>query len=412
MANNRRKDKTGKVLRKGETQRADNAYMYRWTNGEGKRECLYANTLNELREMEEVIEKEKAMGISRKGYTLESQIERYLKTKRGLADSTRENYKYYFEHLIKDSKIGKTKVVDIKKSDMLLFYNSLIERELSAGTVKIVHKIIHPAFQLACDDDVIVKNPADGCMKDYAEEAEKKYALTVEEENEFLDRIQSRARMKRYYPMYAILLKTGLRISEAVGLTWNDVDMWNKMIDVNHQIQYRKVRGGMKLYAGETKTNAGKRTIPMTEEVHGLFLEQKKVCLQTKKDSGFEVGGYKDFVFVSHMTGKCMHHNSVRRMMKSIVDMNAEREVKLPDISPHILRHTACSRWAEAGCDVKILQYLMGQTDIKTTMQVYNHADLERVKRAMDKLEKLDSTREKAASKFTPIFTPISRKYM
>lgn len=82
----------------------------------------------------------------------------------------------------------------------------------------------------------------------------------------------------------------------------------------------------------------------------------------TKKEPDFEVDGYKDFVFISHMTGKCMNHNNVRRMMRSIVDMNAEREIQLPNISPHILRHTACCRFAESGCDLKGLQYLMGQT--------------------------------------------------
>lgn len=409
---NKRKDKTGKVLKKGETQRANNTYMYRWINSEGKRECIYAPTLNELREMEDAIEKERVMGISRKGYTLEDQVERYLNTKRGLADSTRENYKYYFEHVIKNSRIGRTKVIDIKKSDMLLFYNSLIEQGLSVGTIKIIHKIIHPAFQLACDDNVIAKNPADDCMKDYTEEIEKKYALTVEEEKEFLDRIKLRSRMKRYYPMYAIMMKTGLRISEAIGLTWNDVDMWNKLIHVNHQVQYRKVQGNMKLYACDTKTNAGKRSIPMTDEVYRLFLEQKKVWLQTKKNPDFEVDGYKDFVFVSHITGKCMHHNSIRRMMRAIVDMNTEREVKLPDISPHILRHTACSRLAEAGCDIKVLQYLMGQTDIKTTMQVYNHADLDRVKRTLERLENADSEADKRTPQLTPKLTPFARKYM
>ena len=73
--------------------------------------------------------------------------------------------------------------------------------------------------------------------------------------------------------------------------------------------------------------------------------------------------------------------------MKSIVDMNCEREVQLPNVSPHILRHTACCRFAESGCDIKVLQYLMGQTDVKTTMRVYNHVDLGRVKRELDKLQ-------------------------
>lgn len=397
----KRKDRSGKVLKKGESQRKDNTYMYRWVNKDGSKGCVYARTLSELREFEEDINREMAMGISRKTYTLNEQIERYLKTKISLADSTKENYKYYYAHVIKDNQLGKAKIVDIRKSDILLFYNSLTEQGLSVGTIKIIHKIIRPALQLACDDNVIVKNPADGCTKEYTEELEKKYALSFDEEKEFLDRIKARPRMKRYYPMYAILLKTGLRISEAIGLTWDDIDMEQREISVNHQVQYRKIQGEMKRYANDTKTSAGNRTIPMTDEVYYLFVEQRKVWMMTKKCSDFEVDGYKDFVFLSHMTGKCMNHSNVRRMMKTIVDMNDEREIKLPNISPHILRHTACCRYAESGCDLKVLQYLMGQTDIRITMGVYNHVDLGRVKRELDKLKTLDQAADKFTHKFT-----------
>lgn len=409
---NKRKDKSGKVLKKGESQRKDNTYMYRWVGNDGKPGCIYARSLSELREMEKEINKEIAMGISRKTYSLNEQIERYLKTKVNLAGSTRENYRYYFEHVLRESSIGKAKVIDIRKSDVLLFYNSLFEQGLSIGTIKIIHKIVRPALQLACDDNVIAKNPADGCTKEYVEDIEKKYALTFEEEKEFLDRIQMRQRMKRYYPMYAILIQTGLRISEAIGLTWHDIDMDKKEIHINHQVQYRKIQGDMKLYANSTKTDAGNRIIPMTDKVYRLFIEQKKVWLMTKKDPDFEVNGYKDFVFVSHMTGKCMNHNSIRRMMKAIVEMNGEREIQLPNISPHILRHTACCRYAESGCDIKVLQYLMGQTDIKTTMRVYNHVDLGRVKRELDKLENPSKHTEKTTSEFTQKFTHFASKSM
>ena len=404
----KRKDHKGRVLKKGESQRKDNTYMYRWTSNNGKRECIYARTLTELRELEKEVDREIAIGICRNSYTLNEQIERYLKTKVSLANSTRENYKYYFEHIIQESQLGNAKVVDIRKSDILLFYNNLKEQGLRVGTIKIIHKIIRPAFQLACDDNVIVKNPADGCTKEYVEDIEKKYALTFEEEGEFLDRIKMRPRMERYFPMYAIMLQTGLRISELIGLTWNDIDMDKREISVNHQVQYRMVQGDMKLYANDTKTNAGNRIIPMTNDVYSLFSEQKKVWMKTKKDPDFEVDGYKNFVFVSHVTGKCMNHNSIRRMMRKIVNMNSEREIQLPNISPHILRHTACCRYAESGCDIKVLQYLMGQTDIRTTMRVYNHVDLGRVKRELDKLEMLNIQ----PKNFTPNFTPFASKYM
>ena len=401
----KRKDNKNRVLKKGETQRKDLTYMYRWTNHKGEREYVYASTLEELRKIEEKIAKEMINGISRTNITLNEQIELYLKIKNNLAIATRENYQYYYKHSIKESRIGRMKVIDLKKSDILLFYKELSEEEnYSPGTIKILHKIIHLALDLACDDNVIGKNPSDGCTKEYAEGEEKKYALTPEEEVEFLERILLRPKMKRYYPLYAIMLKTGLRISEAVGLTWDDVDLINRKIDINHQVQYRQNKGKMQFYADATKTNAGKRIIPMTDEVYELFMEQRKVWFQSKKDSEFEVDGYKNFVFLSHVTGRCMIHNNVRRMLRSIVSMNNKREVQLPDISPHILRHTCTTRLAEAGCDIKVLQYIIGHTDIRTTMRVYNHVDEGRVKREMDKLEEL-------GKKLTPESTPIYTKF-
>lgn len=399
MENVKRKDNQGRILRKGESQRKDLSYVYRWTDVKGKRNQVYASTLNELRKKEEKINKEISIGITRTNITLEEQIKIYLATKVNLENSTMENYIFYFKHSIKGSQLGKMKITDIKKSDILLFYNYLYrEKNYKPGTIKILQKLIRPSLQLACDDDIIFKNPANGCTKDYSECQEKKYALTFDEEKEFLDRIKSRPRMKRYYPMYAIILKTGLRISEAVGLTWEDVDMSKKQISVNHQVQYRMYHGEkVQFYVNTPKTKAGIRIIPMTDEVHKLFLEQRKVWMQTKKDPDFEIDGYNNFVFVSHMTGRCMNHGNIRRSMRDIVNMNSDREVQLPPISPHILRHTTCCRLAESGCDIKVLQCLMGHEDIRTTMKVYNHADQERIKREIDRLEILKSS--------TPIYT-------
>lgn len=91
-------------------------------------------------------------------------------------------------------------------------------------------------------------------------------------------------------------------------------------------------------------------------------------------------------------------------MLRSIVSMNDKREIQLPDISPHILRHTCTTRLAEAGCDIKVLQYIIGHTDIRTTMRVYKHVDEERIKREMDKLEEF-------GKKLTPNSTPIYTKW-
>lgn len=394
----KRKDSKGRILKKGESQRDNDTYMYRWIDNRGIRKCIYAKSLDELRKKEDEISKEMMVGVSRTSMTLNEQTETYLNLKVKFAASTRENYWYYYKHSIKDSRVGQMKVIDLRKSDILRFYKSLSDKGLSPGTIKILHKIIHPALQLACDDNLIYKNPSEDCTKEYSDDMEKKYALTFEEEKEFLDRVLARRTMARYYPLYAILFKTGLRISELIGLTWSDVDMEKREIDINHQVQYRKVNGKSLFYATDTKTEAGNRVIPMNDEVYKLFLEQRKEWFKMKKDLDFEVDGYRDFVFISHTSGKCLYPASIRKMMKTLSDMNDVREIQIPNVSPHICRHTALTRLAEAGCDIKVLQYLFGHTDIRTTMRVYNHVDTERIKREMAKLEELNKTYTKLAS--------------
>ncbi len=384
----KRFDSKHKLLKKGERERKDGNYSFRWTDRNGKRQEVYASSLDDLRKQEEKIQLELIQGVTREGSTLNEQIERYFQTKVKLKKSTISNYRYYYNHIIHDSWLGQSKILDIKKSDILLFYRYLSEDYgLSAGTIKIIQKIIRPALQLAVDDDVLFKNPANGCTKDYTEEPEKKYALTVEESREFLDRILLRPRMKRYYPFYAILLKTGLRIGEAIGLTWSNVNFEERTITINHQIQCRAIDGKMTWYSETPKTRAGARTIPMTDAVYDLFIQQRKEWLKINKDPNFSVGGYSDFVFLSHSTGNCLQPNSVRRMMRNLVSMNDEREIQLPPISPHILRHTAITRLAEAGCEIKVLQYVFGQSDIRVTMQVYNHVNKDRVSKEIARLE-------------------------
>lgn len=100
-----------------------------------------------------------------------------------------------------------------------------------------------------------------------------------------------------------------------------------------------------------------------------------------KKDPDFEVDGYKNFIFLSKTTGRNLYPVNIRKTLQRIVNMNDTREIQLPNITPHIFRHTTCTRYAEAGMDIKTNQYLLGQSDVKTTIKVYNHVDMERTKR-------------------------------
>lgn len=388
---NSRKDNKGRVLKKGENQRKDGTYMYRWTDIEKQRRCIYAKTLNGLREEEKKINSEISNGISRSKVSLNQQIELYLSTKVGIEPSTYSNYTYYYKHTIKNSFLGNMCINDIKKSHILKFYKDCHDNNMANSTIAILQKIIRPSLQLAVDSDMLLKNPANNCLKDYTVEKEIKYAMSFEEENEFLTRFDICIDARFYKPLACIILYTGMRISEALGLTWDDVDMNAKTININHQMMCSNINGKLLQYCTDnTKTTSGARTIPMNDMAYKYMLEQKKNWMSCKKVPDFSIDGYSNFVFLSYRTGKVVRHAVIRRLFRRLVrEYNPIREIQLPAISPHILRHTYCTRLAESGTDLKTMQYLMGHTDIKTTMEVYNHVNKYRLDKELDKINSL-----------------------
>lgn len=383
----RRKDNKGRVLNTGESQRKNLTYMYRWEDLKGKKKTIYAKTLNELREKEKEIQNELLKGISRSDSTLNEQIEFYLNSKKDLAYSTHYNYVKYYEKHIKNSVLGNMEIYKIKKSDVIKFYMKCSENGLKKGSILILHKIIHPSLELAIDDEIIQRNPSYGCTKNLPNDLEQGYALTIEEQKEFISRIRSSPKMRRYAPMYEIDLQLGLRLGELLGLTWQDVDFEESIVHINHQIQYRPINDKAQFYITSLKTEGSYRDIPMSKKVLSLFKEQRKIWMATCKDINFKVDGYENFIFLSNMTGKVVYPANIRRQMKRIAQMD-KIDVDLPqNLHPHILRHTACTRMAESSIDIRTLQYLMGHSKLETTMKIYNHVDMDRVKRELEKIE-------------------------
>ena len=385
-----RKDNKGRVLNSGESQRKNGLYMYRWVDFNKKRQCIYAKTLNDLRKKEKDIQFERLQGVTRENMTLNELIEVYISTKANIAPSTRTNYTYYYNHSIKDSVIGNMSITNIKKADILFFYKSLQNSGMANNTIAIIQKIIHPALQLAVDSDMLYKNASDRCLKEYATSKEIKYALSHEQEIEFIDRFDLMADSLYYKPLACIVLYTGMRISEALGLTWNDIDMQNKTININHQLLCRNIDGKLKLYCSKTKTKSGARIIPMNDLTYKYMIEQKRRWTFCRKVDNEEIDGYSNFIFLNYRTGKVVRHAVIRRLFRKIVrEYNKTRNIQLPAVSPHILRHTYCTRLAEAGTDLKAMQYLMGHNDINTTLSVYNHINKDRLITEVNKINVL-----------------------
>ena len=400
-----RKDLRGRSLRKGEVQRqSDKRYMYTYRDPLGRRKYIYAMDLAELREKEAKLMKDQLDGLDlyvAGKASLNETFDRYMSAKYNLRESTRSAYEYTYDHYVRDT-FGRKRIAEIKYSDVLQFYYYLLnQKEISLGTLDSIHCLLHPTFQLAVRDEIIRKNPTDGVMKEISRESGKnrgvRHALTVQQQRAFMEYIANHPIYFHWWPMFTILLGTGCRIGEALGLRWQDLDFENRVISINHSLVYYQTRDSKKcmLRVSLPKTEAGIRTIPMLDIVKDAF----EMLHEEQEENGFnetEIDGMTGFIFCNRFGG-VPNPQTVNHTIKRILNQyNADEVVRakkerrepiiLPDFSCHHLRHTFCKRVCEHETNLKVIQAIMGHKNIETTMDIYAEATEEKKQESFENL--------------------------
>ena len=385
---NRRLDKNRITLRKGESQRKDGIYCYRW-NTHGKRHYIYAGTLEELRQKETELTVDQFEGTrTDKQYTtVNDMFDLWCELKRGLKDNTFQNYKYMYNMFVRNG-FGRFKIVSVKKSDVKKFYNNMAdEKILKISTIDTIHNILHQVFALAVDDNYIRTNPTDSMLKELKQShnfaVEKRMALTIEEQNLFINFLKSNAKYNHWYPIFAVMLGTGMRVGEIVGLRWYDLDFKDNTISVNHTLVYynKGDNNGCSFAINSPKTQAGVRTIPMLKSVKEAFLLEKEYQKEAGLSCSARIGGFKDFIFINRF-GNVQHQGTLNKAIKRIIrdcndavlEKGEEDAVLLPPFSCHTLRHTFATRMCENKVNIKVIQEVLGHEDFTTTMDIYTDA--------------------------------------
>ena len=375
-------------LRKGESEHSTGGYQYRWTDAQGKRRSIFAYTLQELREMEAGIQQDQHEKIEAEAQQLivEDIFNMWSELKRGIKDNTLQNYKFLYKQYIAP-RLGRQKITSIVKSDVKRFYNSLADEKcLSINTIDSIHNLLHQIFEMAVDDAYLRRNPTDNALKELRQvralKGEKRHALTIKEQELFLTYLKKSPQYQHWYPIFAFLIGTGLRVGEAIGLRWCDIDLNSGIIDVNHTLVYYKhAVNGCYSNIHTPKTRSGNRKVPMMDFV--------KEAIQQERMNQFAAGirckaiidGYTDFVFLNRF-GNPQHQGTLNKALKRIVrDCNdaillvgKKNPVLLPYFSCHSLRHTFATRLCEAGVNVKVIQDILGHADVSTTLDIYAEA--------------------------------------
>ena len=405
-ARSKRKDSDGRVLKKGERQIGKSkGYEYRYTDRFGKRQSIYAPSLDELREKIEDSKRQKELFITNdaRKMTMNNLYALWKSVKRGLKESTFHNYQYMYEKFAMDT-IGNAKILELKRSDLKTFYNQLYENGMKAATIDNVHCVIHQMLELAVDDDIIRYNPADKALKElmneHARESKKVSALTAEEEVLFASYLRTSNEHRHWYPIFIVMMMAGLRVGEVTALQWEDIDFENDYIRVNKTlVNYRNMDDHKcHLVMNKTKTRAGERKVEMISMVKEAFEQEKQYQESHGITCCANVEGYDDFVFLNRF-GLTYAQTTLNAALKNIVkDCNeqvldnakpGQKPLLLPSIHCHMLRHTFGTRLNEANINIKAMQALLGHSDIETTMQIYVDASKKIMKRATDDYEKL-----------------------
>ncbi|HJH50486.1 site-specific integrase [Merdimonas faecis] len=393
----RRRDHKNRILRNGESQRKDGRYAFKYVDANGQVQFVYSWKLEKtdklpagkrddisLREKIKQIQKDLNSNITPDGgnFTVLELVEKYISQKTGVRHNTRSNYNFVV-NVIKKEAFGQKRIDKIKVSDAkewLIKMQQIDGRGYSS--IHTIRGVVRPAFQMAVDDDLLVKNPFEFQLNTVVvNDSVTREAITRQQERDFLEFVKNDKHFCKYYDGIYILFKTGLRISEFVGLTKKNLDFENSRIIVDHQLQRTR---DMKYIIEDTKTECGERMVPMTPEVKEAFQR----ILANRKNPKVEpmVDGYSGFLYLDK-NGRPMVALHWEKYFQHIREKyNKIYRVQMPKVTPHVCRHTFCSNMAKSGMNPKTLQYIMGHSDISVTLNTYTHLNYDDAEEEMQKV--------------------------
>lgn len=251
----------------------------------------------------------------------------------------------------------------------------------------LIRVIVTNIFNFAIENNFIINNPCTYIKlpKSILKEKSERQILTIEQQKLFIE--FSERKKYRYIAICKLMLYTGIRINEALSLTWDDVDFKSKKISINKTFAYTRKLNSNENYSIQTpKSKTSKREIPLCNSALELLLAQKNNNTNTKW-----VFSTRNNTAIRDTTFR----KSLRNLIKILNDEEKECAIKenrnpilFPNITPHSFRHTFATRCFENGVNGKIVQKYLGHSSMSMTMDLYTHVD---EKLMVENIEKIDN---------------------
>ena len=391
------KNLKGKECGKGISQRKDGKYTARFTPPSGGRREKHFDTLAEARNWlaDAQYEEKHGMVIANKEMTVDMWFTFWMDNLIcDLSPNTRRNYRERYKINIQPV-VGPMRLSDVKPMHCKIILNRM-DANYAGSTIRQTYIAMGTMFKSAVMNKMLLQHPMDGVKYTKPVRAVNDIRfLSVDEQKNFMEA----AARSHNYRQYALLLETGLRTGELIGLTWDAIDWRNRTLTVNKTLEYRHKQGYWR--AGPPKTVTSYRTIPLTNRAYQILKECYNERSSRKESEALsQILEYidrrtgeknymvmRDLVFINFRTGEPAKNSSYDTHLYKLCD-----EAGIERFCMHSLRHTYATRAIESGMPPKVLQKLLGHKSIKTTMDRYVHVTDDSMTSAVRQFESNQAT--------------------
>ena len=365
-------------------QRKDGRWEAQVSTSDGKRKSLYGKTRKEVQAKltDALLDVQQGVSLPSGGQTMKKLVEQWLEqvVQPTLRPSTYRTYEQMSRNHIVPA-LGKLRVTDVTPQRIIAFLNEKRASGLSPRTIQYLHAIIRQVLDQAYRWNMVKENAAKRVKTPRAAKYEAP-TLDPEQARAVLDAVRG----DRLEALVTVALSVGLRLGEALGLRWQDVDFDAGTLTIRHQLQRVKVkdeqtgtRKGVFMLV-EPKTEQSRSTIPLPRTVVESLRQHRTRQLEERLAAGSR-WQERDLVFPTSRGTPMDGGNVTQRHFQG-----ALRRAGLPELRFHDLRHAAATLLLAQGVPPRVVMETLGHTDIRTTTH-YQHVTQTLQREAADRME-------------------------